>query len=77
MSVPSRYSSISLGTTKAEVYHADIRHRRDWAGHASISAGALEKRLPPGWIVDVPLNSLVEPFLETAARFPIQFALRK
>jgi hypothetical protein len=46
-------------------------------GHVSISAGALEKGLPPGWIVDVPLNGLVESFIETAAWFPIQFTLGK
>src|SRR4029077_8247057 len=42
-----------------------------------IPTGALEKRLPPGWIIHVPLNGLVEAFFETAERFPIQFALGK
>src|SRR5205814_10407489 len=42
-----------------------------------IPPGALEQRLPPGWIIDVPLDGLVEAFFEAAQRFPIQFALRK
>lgn len=41
----------------------------------SISARALEQRLPPLLIVDVPLNGFVQSFREVAARFPFQFRL--
>ena len=46
-------------------------------GYSSIAPGALEKRLPPGWVIHVPLDGLVEAFFETVERLPIQFALRK
>src|SRR4029077_17265793 len=36
-----------------------------------------EQRLPPGWIIHVPLDGLIEAFFKTAERLPIQFALRK
>jgi hypothetical protein len=42
-----------------------------------ISTCALEQRLPPGSIIDVPLNGLVEAFFKAAERLPIQFSLRK
>src|SRR5262249_20508763 len=42
-----------------------------------IPTGALEEWFPPGWIIDVPLDGLVEAFFETVERLPLQFALRE
>jgi hypothetical protein len=39
-------------------------------GDSSIAPRAFEQRLPPGWIVNVPLDCLVDAFPETAARSP-------
>ena len=45
---------------------------QDYDFHRSVTAGALEQRLPPRLIVDVPLNRCFQAFLETLARFPFQ-----
>jgi hypothetical protein len=42
-----------------------------------ISTGALEQWLPPGSVVDVPLNSLLEALFEIVAWIPVQFPLRE
>ena len=42
-----------------------------------IPTGAFEQRLPPGWIIHVPLDGLVEALFKAVERLPIQFALRK
>jgi hypothetical protein len=42
-----------------------------------IPSGALEQRLPPGLVLDVPLNGFVESFVKIAPRFPVQLTLRK
>ena len=39
--------------------------------------GTLEQWLPPGSVVDVPLNSLLEALLEIVAWVPVQFPLRE
>src|SRR2546421_663954 len=41
------------------------------AATVSIPSCALEQRLPPRRIINVPLNSFLQAFLETAARFPV------
>src|SRR5207244_11299103 len=43
----------------------------------SIPSGALEQRLPPQLVLDVPLNGFVESILKIAPRFPVQLTLCK
>src|SRR5205823_11624969 len=40
-----------------------------------VPSRALEQRLPPRGIVDVPLNRLIESMFEIVARFPLQLTL--
>jgi hypothetical protein len=42
-----------------------------------VPTGALEKRLPPGRIIRVPLDGFCEAFFKAVERLPIQFALRE
>src|SRR6202011_663680 len=50
---------------------------QDYDSHRLVTSGTFEQRLPPGLIVDVPLDAGFEPFLEILARFPFQFLLRE
>jgi predicted outer membrane repeat protein len=79
-----RAGTESCSTPSKDTSYHRIRIRRIATDHVKrvlllskylISPSALQQRLPPGLIVDVPLNRLTEARFEIVARFPAQLTL--